>query len=1023
VINLQFSPTSLPSFISAIIILLVAIFLYKYRRAPVARSMLVFAGLIFLWEVANGLLICAGDKSSALFLYKFEIVGLAFAPIFFLNFVFHFIGISNFFKQRYLTWIAFFPILCVFLIFIPDFQGLFFSDIQFIKQGLSLIAVYDYGIMFQLLLLYINVIGLTGFYFLFRAGTRLFGVFRKQIFVIIAASLLPFLSSVFYLLGNDFYFVQVNIIPLSYALGFLILIFGVYRYQLIDVIPLEYETVLNHLDESVLILNHNNQMVEGNYRAAEIFNFSKDMIGKPVEFLIEELKDEQDFLNQSVSKRKTIAVLRGQKKQYFDLRKTLVLDTNNQITGKLLQFQDISSEFAQKSADRDARKNAETRISELEVVTRITGCLNRIISLEDTLDEPIALLSRAIGAKSGWLFLVTDKDRLLLAGKYGVENKYLTQGNISRIIDHSCFKKILDCDPSVLVINQPVCRCFQDEAVCRDSQNQSIKSLPIYWHGKLIGGLNFLFENTLEFNQNQRNMLSVIVEQIGAAAERIRLQSETFDTLAYEQKLSKITHIISSELDLEIILANIVKLASELVDADAGALGLISPDGSCISYPYVYNFPDELSEVNSLQGKGLAWKVIETGETLVFDNYNDHPDAEPLWSCYDPKAVIVVPVTYGQQILGALGLFNFTSDKKFDERAKQLIESIGLQAGSALHNSALFNSEQIARQQTERLIQASSVITSELDVKQILNDVLKYMDEVIPSDSATIFMLERNQVRAAAVRGYREPEKLLDKVYPADDPYLMKTRKNRLPLIIDDVTVEENYKAWGDVSYIRSWLLVPMRSRNDVIGFLSLDNNQIGGFSAADANLAQAFADQAAISIDNARLFEAVQQLAATDSLTGIFNRREFLKIAERDFNRSKRYNHDLSLLMIDIDDFKKVNDSYGHLVGDRVLVELASIFSTHLRVTDVFARYGGEEFIALLPETNLDNAFKIADRLCDLISKFPIRTQAGVVNVTVSIGVSSLDKANSLLELISYADFALYEAKNKGKNQAQKYH
>jgi diguanylate cyclase (GGDEF)-like protein len=169
------------------------------------------------------------------------------------------------------------------------------------------------------------------------------------------------------------------------------------------------------------------------------------------------------------------------------------------------------------------------------------------------------------------------------------------------------------------------------------------------------------------------------------------------------------------------------------------------------------------------------------------------------------------------------------------------------------------------------------------------------------------------------------------------------------------------------------------------------------------------------------------RQLAITDPLTGIFNRRHFYELAESELQRTCRYGRPLAVIMIDIDHFKQVNDSYGHAIGDQVLQALARLVRETLRPIDIFARYGGEEFIVLLPETDLIGVRSVAERLCCKIAETPLPIKPNHINMTISIGASAFDPSAQLFpsfqegildQLINLADKALYEAKKAGRNR-----
>ena len=166
--------------------------------------------------------------------------------------------------------------------------------------------------------------------------------------------------------------------------------------------------------------------------------------------------------------------------------------------------------------------------------------------------------------------------------------------------------------------------------------------------------------------------------------------------------------------------------------------------------------------------------------------------------------------------------------------------------------------------------------------------------------------------------------------------------------------------------------------------------------------------------------FEKLKQLSITDSLTGIKNRRSFFESSEKFFKLAKRKELELSVIMLDIDFFKKVNDTYGHLVGDEILKFLVKIVNLQLRDSDIFARYGGEEFIILLPDTNINGAYETANKLRKLIEKSPYTGDENIF-ITISLGIAQLQNEKILNELIKKADEALYKAKDSGRNIAIK--
>jgi diguanylate cyclase (GGDEF)-like protein len=192
-----------------------------------------------------------------------------------------------------------------------------------------------------------------------------------------------------------------------------------------------------------------------------------------------------------------------------------------------------------------------------------------------------------------------------------------------------------------------------------------------------------------------------------------------------------------------------------------------------------------------------------------------------------------------------------------------------------------------------------------------------------------------------------------------------------------------------------------------------------GGFGDETMKLAEWLSSQAAIALENARLHAIVQQQAMTDELTGLVNRRRFLEAVQSEIVRAQRLGGPLSVVLADLDDFKLINDRFGHHAGDEVLQAFADVIRGHGRDVDVAARLGGEEFALLLPETALSGAAAGAERLCRSLAQLRIWLGEGLeVSVTASFGVAQLADDQSWGELLRAADAALYQAKKEGKNR-----
>jgi diguanylate cyclase (GGDEF)-like protein len=210
-----------------------------------------------------------------------------------------------------------------------------------------------------------------------------------------------------------------------------------------------------------------------------------------------------------------------------------------------------------------------------------------------------------------------------------------------------------------------------------------------------------------------------------------------------------------------------------------------------------------------------------------------------------------------------------------------------------------------------------------------------------------------------------------------------------------------------------------------VVGIVSVAR-QDEPFTAGERELFSYLTNQAAVSVENVDLHETVTRQAVTDELTGLFNHRRFQEVMTAEVERARRYHHELGLIMLDIDNFKQVNDTYGHLQGDMVLREVARVLRQSSRDVDEPARYGGEEMAVALPQTDLEGAYQFAERVRRRIEALELPLpdgHEGVLRVTASFGAASLAGTGNADKdtLVAAADAALYQAKRAGKNRTQR--
>jgi diguanylate cyclase (GGDEF)-like protein len=252
----------------------------------------------------------------------------------------------------------------------------------------------------------------------------------------------------------------------------------------------------------------------------------------------------------------------------------------------------------------------------------------------------------------------------------------------------------------------------------------------------------------------------------------------------------------------------------------------------------------------------------------------------------------------------------------------------------------------------------------------------------------------------------------------ANSAIVEKVLKTGSPYINNNYSFELRVPYSKESVFIKSVLCYPLQRRGEKIGVIELINKRGGAFTPEDQSMMEMMLNPLAIAVRTVDMFENAERLTITDDLTKLFNYRYLMKYLQADVKRCLRYKKKVSLLFIDVDGFKRINDTFGHLVGSQALAEMGQVFKRILRETDVVGRYGGDEFVIVLPETPLNGAMVIAERIRKKVEECEFVAQNLSIRLTVSLGVANCPKHTLTAEgLIKKADAAMYRAKELSKN------
>lgn len=311
-----------------------------------------------------------------------------------------------------------------------------------------------------------------------------------------------------------------------------------------------------------------------------------------------------------------------------------------------------------------------------------------------------------------------------------------------------------------------------------------------------------------------------------------------------------------------------------------------------------------------------------------------------------------------------------------------------------------------------------------LDIERIATICVRKIPRLLGARLASLYILDDNNM--LHLQNSNHPY-LVNKIVSLNQnpPTAMAiAAKSRKLLHITDIdaqtqpAIKKSQRPNAQNYGTKNCIIVPLLCQDKVVGILNLaDKPGDAGFTREDIALVELLGQLVGASVGNISMFERIQHQARTDGLTGLVNHKAFYEVLERELWRSKRYGEQISLIMVDVDNLKQVNDTFGHRAGDRVIMEVSRRIRESIRQIDTAARYGGDEFAVILPNTSLTDASVVAERMVANVSASPIVWRKDEIPISISVGLGQYGPDDSPDDIASKSDKALYAAKQSGKN------
>ncbi|HEY9721324.1 MAG TPA: diguanylate cyclase, partial [Oscillatoriaceae cyanobacterium] len=499
--------------------------------------------------------------------------------------------------------------------------------------------------------------------------------------------------------------------------------------------------------------------------------------------------------------------------------------------------------------------------------------------------------------------------------------------------------------------------------------------------------------------------------------------SESAQTARRLKQVVSFARAVNSSLDLEMVIDCALSLVIEIAGAERGLLLLKDQNTGVASQRYMAAPGHEDTAAGSEQySRSVARTVLETGETVcVLDALSDERFAQQASVLgLSLQTIICVPLKDHESIIGAIYVDRQGLSDQFTRADLDIVQALASLTAQALANARLMAAQRERQLHLEMLNRLSRSISRTLELDRVLDLITDMTLEVTGAERAFLFLLENGEPAFGAAR---------DREGPLPPRTALEISRSTVRQVIDTQQGVYVFDAERDDTRISmanlklgSVLAVPLMGQSGIIGVLYIDSQaRLVPTLEREMMVLTAIANTASLAVENARLYRQ----ATVDGLTGLFVRSLFMMRLDEEIRRARRFGTRFSLLVLDIDHFKKFNDTYGHAVGDQVLRHVAQTLRECIRQgLDLPCRYGGEEMVLLLPETDSPGALVTAERIRRAIAEARLPGPNGeALQVTASIGVATFpEMAETGHDLFERADQALYISKHQGRNRCTVY-
>jgi two-component system cell cycle response regulator len=521
------------------------------------------------------------------------------------------------------------------------------------------------------------------------------------------------------------------------------------------------------------------------------------------------------------------------------------------------------------------------------------------------------------------------------------------------------------------------------------------------------------YEQLLKFKEQ--------MEQLAVNNAQLYKKSEQQRNLL-EDTLSKIGTIISSQLNVKDTFDAIADMVADLMHSRQSLIGLLCTNQTHIQVVATYgiNTPPTVIPLNHC----LRRRVIAQNTAFSINDLSQHPDIQkPQLIFSSIQALICAPLIDDGQVIGIIEAYS-PDINAFTESDLRFLTALGRHAGTAIVSAMLFEKTKLHLEEEKFLSAVTHTTSTTIDTNTIMEQCTSHVMKALNADVAIGLLTDADKKSFTTISSINFNYKLVT-VKLSSYPTLASLIATLKPCITTANTFPPFAELY-DQNASRHMMVMPIAVEQTLLGLILLGwQHFIAPERLNRISFAFLMSQQIALGLEKAHLYNHIKSMAFSDSLTGLANRRNFDMFLTIELTRAASLKRPLSLIMLDLDKFKRYNDFYGHVTGDKLLREIGQILQCNVRTIDLPARYGGEEFSIILPECSSNEAKFIGEKLREAIqsSDFPDNLGTSTAKITASLGIATYDPSVAISppaieKFIEVADKALYQAKDLGRNR-----